>query len=797
LIVSITIFLYVSVNKKKIIRQVTEEIESQLNGQVTIRDIELSFFRNFPHISVLFHNVVITDTMFSAHHHTFFKGKEVFVSLNILKLVNNRPPINGVRLQGGELYLYTDTTGYTNTYLLRSKKDTATAGRQSEAKNELKNILLKNVRFIVDDRIKTKLYDLAINQLKVDIRNKDTRMTLFAKADVLIKSLAFKTARGSYVKNKVLRGKFGMLYQQGSKQLSFDSINIQISGQPFNLSGQFDLAGADPKFQLRIHTRKILYTFIRSALPPKTDTALSIVDIDKPFHANAVITGPLKGGDPKVHITWLVRNTHLNTIFMDFEQATFSGAYTNEVVRGLPRKDPNSKIEIHDFTARWHGLPVTSNKIVILNLSQPLLTCDLTSGFPLTKLNEVIGSKALDVKQGTGTVRLTYSGPLVKNNNTNSFINGTISFKDAVIEYTPRKVEMKKVNGQLVFKNSDVFVENLQCVVLNNAITMQGQARSLLTLINTQPDKANIDWHIKMPLLNLGSFLYLLKSKETGGRQPAQKPTLQTTAQKIDDIIERGRLQVKLNADRLIYKKFEATNAVADITLLEDRYIINNVSMHHSGGHITLKGALLNKLNFHQANLQVKMDNVNVNKVFADFDNFGQDGITAQSLEGKLSANVDASMHINSDGRVIPSSVVSLVDFSLKDGALNNYEPVKKIQQFIFKKRDFDNIRFAELKNRLEIRNQEIKINRMEIQSNVMSMFIEGIYDQKGTTDLSIQIPLNNLKKRGDYYIPENRGVDKKAGSSIFIRGRPGEDGNIKFKLDLFNKFDKEKKAQR
>jgi hypothetical protein len=85
----------------------------------------------------------------------------------------------------------------------------------------------------------------------------------------------------------------------------------------------------------------------------------------------------------------------------------------------------------------------------------------------------------------------------------------------------------------------------------------------------------------------------------------------------------------------------------------------------------------------------------------------------------------------------------------------------------------------------------------MEIQSNVMSMFVEGIYNQKGTTDLSIQIPLNNLKKRGDYYIPENRGVDKKAGSSIFIRGRPGEDGNIKFKLDLFNKFDKEKKAQR
>ncbi|HEY1202504.1 MAG TPA: AsmA-like C-terminal region-containing protein, partial [Niastella sp.] len=262
-----------------------------------------------------------------------------------------------------------------------------------------------------------------------------------------------------------------------------------------------------------------------------------------------------------------------------------------------------------------------------------------------------------------------------------------------------------------------------------------------------------------------------------------------------DDFIERGRFQVKLNAGKLIYKNFEGRNALADITLLNDRYIINNVSMDHSGGHFAVKGNLLSRTNFYQANLEVHMDNVDVSKVFAGFNNFGQDGLTAQSLEGKLSTDIEASMKIDNDGHVIPSTIVSQVDFSLKDGALNNYEPIKKLQRFIFKKRNFDNIRFAELKNRLEISNQEVKINRMEIQSSVMSIFIEGIYNKKGTTDLSIQVPLSNLKKRDDDYNPENIGVDKKGGKSIFIRGKPGEDGNIKFKLDLFKKYNKEKKA--
>jgi hypothetical protein len=81
----------------------------------------------------------------------------------------------------------------------------------------------------------------------------------------------------------------------------------------------------------------------------------------------------------------------------------------------------------------------------------------------------------------------------------------------------------------------------------------------------------------------------------------------------------------------------------------------------------------------------------------------------------------------------------------------------------------------------------------MEIQSSVMSMFVEGVFNKKGTTDISIQVPLSNIHKRGADFNPENIGTDKKAGRSIHLRGRPGPDGNIKFKLDLFNEFKKEK----
>lgn len=794
LFAGISALVYVSLNKKKIIRAITAEMENKINGEVGIGNVELSFFRNFPHISVLFKDMIINDTMHQAHGHTFFKAKEVFARIHIFRLMRNEPPVKGIRVVNGELYLYTDTTGYTNTYLFRSQK-TGSSNSNSSNKISVKTILLKQVHIVINDLQKRKLHEFSVADLKMGLDDRNGLVRTAVKADILVKCLAFNTARGSYIQNKNFRGKFDLLYNMQLKQLSFDSININISGQPFNLSGKLDMAGTHPQFNLRIHTRGIAYDFIRTSLPAPTAKALSIVEIDKPLDADAVIAGALKGGDPKVDVHFRGKNAALKTIFFDFEEAGFTGYYTNEVVAGLPRKDPNSTIVLQDFAASWHGLPVHSRKIEILDLSKPLLSCDLVSDLPLTKLNRLMGSRSLQFKQGSATMRLTYSGPLARNDKTNAYINGVIAFKDAAILYTSRNVELTKLAGRLVFKNSDAYAEHIRCKVLGNDITMEGQVKNLLTLINTEPDKANIDWNIYTPTLRLDAFLFLLRSREKHSGEKNDKPVLNNIANKIDDLLDRGRLQVKLKADKLKYKNFEATNTLADITMLNDRYIINKVIMNHSGGFMELKGALLNRRNFHQANLRVRMDNVDVNRVFADFNNFGQDGITAESLEGKLYADLDADMHIDHEGRIIPASIVSQVDFLLRDGALINYEPVKKLQRFVFKKRDFDNIRFAELKNRLEIGNQEIKINRMEIQSTVMSMFVEGIYNQKGSTDISIQVPLSNLKKRNANYNPENIGVDKKGGSSLFIRGRPGEDGRIRFKLDLFKKFAREKKA--
>ncbi len=794
----IVAFIYVSVNKKSIIKQVTQEIGKKLNGNVSIGDVELSFFRSFPGAAVLLHKVVVTDTMYAQHHHTFFQADELYARLSVMKLIRKEPAVNGIKIEKAAIYLFTYSSGYTNTYLLKPKNDPSPGAPTAAKKDGLNSVVLKDVRITIDDRMKQKLYDAVINNLNLKLDDEEIETAFSAKANILVHSLAFNLPAGSFIKEKIFEGDFDFGINKQLNRLHFDSIDIKISGQPFNISGSFDLGGPDPQFTLGVHTQKISYSFAKTLLTDKISKALSIVDLDKKVNADAKITGPLKGGEPLINVTWAVKKSHLTTPFFDFDDATFTGFYTNEVVAGEPRRDPNSKIVIDKFSASWYGLPVSSANIEILNLYQPLLTCDLTSNFSLPALNEVIGSNTLQLESGEGTINLTYKGPVEKNNNTNSLVNGIVSFKNGTVLYEPRGVELKDVNGRLVIKNSDVVIENLQCIALNNKIFMEGRAKNLLTLANTGPGSVNVEWNIFTPSLNLSSFLYLLNPGKKVSKRSARKSKLSKVAATIDAVLDEGSINLALKATRLSYKKFEATNAIANISLLQDRYVINKVSMDHAGGHIDLNGSLISlKENYHQAKVDVLMNNVDVNKVFAAFNNFGQDGIKAQNIEGKLNAKVNATFELDNDAKAYPNSITSIVDFSLINGALNNFEPIKKLQSFLFKKRDFENIRFAELKDRLEISNQEIKINRMEIESTVMSMYVEGIYSMKGATDMSIQVPLRNLKKRGADYKPENTGIDKKGGASIFIRGRPGADGNIQFKADLFHAYkkSKEKKA--
>lgn len=786
-------YFYISANKKKLIAQANEMISEKIDGVVTNTDADISFFSSFPKIAVRLSNTSITDSMYRVHQHPFFKAKEVFFSLNIFRLISGKPALRTLTIKDATIFLYTSAQGYTNKYLLRSKKDSAGGPKKTNKQISLESVMLQQTHFVLLDEHKDKLHDFMLNKVQLKLDDEGQQLQMQAKADMFINSLAFNLPRGTFLQKTSFAGNFLLTYGKETQVLKFAEIKLLLSGQPFVLTGSFDLGDKNPGFSLKIKADNVTYAEVKKLLPGRIDSSLSMVSLDKPLNATADLYGPLRGGEPYIVVRWEVKNANMKTNFMDFENASFNGYYKNEMVAGLPRKDPNSIISLRNFTASWHGLPVKAHLIDIADLQNPTLTCDLTSAFPLKSLNELIDARSLQLTAGNATVALTYKGPIERNNNTNSFLNGNIHFSNGNVLYTPRNVAMKDVNGDLEFNNSNVFLKDLRCNVLQNQVVMNGSAENVLTLINTEPNKVNVKYHIYSPSLNLASFTYLLAARKNTVAAKAPAKSLGNMASQLDELLEKSRIDIDLNADKILYNRFQGSKLAAAVTILQDRYVLNNVSMLLAGGSMKMNGQLLNNsVASHKANLVANLTNVDVKKLFYGFDNFGQQAIGYNNLQGQLTASTNIELLIDEAAKTVPNTTNGSINFSLKNAVLQKFEPIKKIQKFVFKNRDFDTIQFAELRNKLNIFNGDIVFNRMEIQSSVISIFTEGTYSQRGNTDISVQVPLSNLKKRDEDYIPENIGVDKSGGRSIFLRGRPGNDGDINFKLDLFKKYFKE-----
>jgi hypothetical protein len=784
--------IYFYTNKKSILQSINAQLSKSIAGDVAIADVNLSFFKNFPLLTLRLDNVCVKDSLFKSHHLPLLSARQLFVRLSWSSLFTKKIVVDKIRLEHASINVFTQANGYTNSYLL-NKKNSQPVDTSATAKQpfNLHEIELNDVTINLQDAVKQKQYGFAVKHVTIGFNRLDSIMTAHIDANVLIKGLGFNLSNGSFAVNHVFEGKFDVQFNEKNPELSFKNIPVLLSKQPFVFTGKFTFA-KEPTFNLQIQSKQIEYNFARSLVTPKIAKAVLTVSVEKPFDIEGSIGGSLNSGDPLVNIKWVVKNNIVHNAFIDFTNCSFNGTYTNEVVKNLPKKDPNSKVVATNFMGTWEGFVFTAPNIEINNLTTPNLVCNLTSQADVSTFNNLLETDAIVAQSGKASLYLNYKGPLENHNTTNTDITGKVSLRNASLLYTPKNVVLANCNGDIVFNENDLAVNNLNCDVEGNHIVMQGSATNVLKLVNNAADKINLQWSIYTPSLNLLPLKRLFTTNNPIKKITKKKST-SLKASQINNVLTNSNVTLQFKAAKLQYQKFEATNVKATVLLLENKWLFNNTGLQHAGGNMQANGSLTTvSTNNIRASVILAMQNMDVKKVMNSFNNFGLNGITSNNLSGKFYTNIVANAMLNNELEPYSKTIEAKVFFSLKNGTLINYEPLKAIQKIAFKKRDFTNIAFAELKDTVTVKNEMITINRMEIASSALRMYVTGLYDINGkATDLSFQIPLSNLKKQDSAYIPTNNGTHKDGGASIFIRARPNDNGELKFRYDLFKRFRK------
>jgi hypothetical protein len=779
--------------KKEAIRQqLSAEIGKAIKGQFIVKDLGMNFFNLFPNVSLSMKQVEVRDSAWNRHRQSLLKAQKVLLKIDPFSLLSGNVRISKLVIEDATIDLFSDSSGYTNEYLFTPKSGKATSNKKGF---HLEEVALKNVRIIRSDLIKNKLFDFSFRKLKCDLHDDDDNVRLELKLDGIIHSLAFSTKRGSYAKEKSFDGDFSITFVKVVKQLEFDKVLLRIGNQPYTLSGLFDFS-EKKNFQITISTNKIIYKEATSVLPARLAAKLNQYDVHTPLDVKASISGKMVFGDlPKVNVDANIPRTIINTPVGDFSDISVAGNFSNAAIDAAPYTDENSVLTFRNVDGRYEGIPVTCKKVTIANLDNPFLRCDLKAETKLASFNSVLSSESFDLIDGDATAEVNYAGALMSDTSTS--VNGSVDIRNGSILYEPRNVKLTNIDGKIDFENEDVYVKNLSAEAQGNKVRINAVVKNMLNLLVKDPSKLFVDADINIPSLDLYAFNTMLGSRKK--RVVAKKGKFARVADEIDRFMNDCSIATRVHANHVKYKKFIATDLDADFAMNANIWSLHKIVLHNSDGLISMSGTLTSLSdNDNTADVQANVDNVDVSKLFEAFGNFGLSSLHAENLKGNLTCNAQLHAVLDDKSRIIPSSLFGKIDMSLQNGQLSDFEPLQKMAVFVLKKRDFSKVDFAEIKNTFDINGHMITINKMEIQSNVLGLFVEGMYDIKGeNTDLVVQVPLKYLKKRDPGYKPENQGLDAKTGISVYVRAKSGDNGDIDFKYGLFKKKSVIEKAER
>lgn len=794
IIIFIGLAIYVNIHKKELLVSITRELNRNLNGSLTVGSMEPTFLKGFPGVSVSLRKVEIRDSLFKVHHHSLLTAKDFDISVNAMALLRGTIEIRRVSIHNAEIYLFTDSSGYSNTSIFKKKADAEPKSKEeATSPAEIRKFDLKDVRFIMDNRKGNKLFLFAIQDFSGNVDYPSSGWKADVKLKTLVRSLAFNTKRGSFIKDKLLEGHMDIGYDDSKGIIEVKPNVLNIGDDPFIIGAKFNI-GKDPvDFTINVEARKIRWRSASALLAPNITSRLNQFDLDEPFAVKCIIDGNMgAGGDPSIFVNALIKDNKLTSPGGVVEHCNFAGVFTNNFINGKGFTDANSAIKLYRFSGSYSEMPFTIDTAFIHNLDKPIAMGTFRSKFDVAKLNNVIGEDMLKFTKGTADLKLHYQADIVDFKLNKPVVTGIVSVKNADMSYVPRNVNFKNTSITLDFRGEDLLIKDIRLQSGKSIVFMEGNIKNFLNLYYNAPEKILLSWKMRSPDIYLGEFMGFIGSRKRSVTSKRGKRNVNSSSQ-INEMLDKGRAEINLRVDRLHYNKFLGKNATADILLSNEGLSLKNVSLQHAGGSIKLNGGLMQNGNSNKFSLNTVVSNVNISEFFYSFDNFGLQSLNYKNLKGNFFTKTNVTGSITNEGKLIPRSINGSIVFDLKKGALVGWESIKSVGKFAFPFRDLDNITFDNLNGKFDLRGEKITINPMFINSSVLNMNLEGIYSLGKGTNLYLDVPLRNPKKDEEITDKQEIKARRMKGIVVHVLATDGEDGKIKFKLIRKRDQDKEK----
>ncbi|MFK5982755.1 MAG: AsmA-like C-terminal region-containing protein [Flavobacteriaceae bacterium] len=379
-------------------------------------------------------------------------------------------------------------------------------------------------------------------------------------------------------------------------------------------------------------------------------------------------------------------------------------------------------------------------------------------------------------------------------NNVASSIPELINHSNIELNVTEGSMFYKPANLTLPFskisvriKNKNAFLNNFELNLSNNqSLQLKGKITNFTELFDDSITTNHITSKITAFSKDI-NFSNFIDTFNPNSQKSKKKNNLKTI---LNDLYIKFKLSLHLDFEKLSYNSVILENVNANL-LFKD---INTLSINNAYCYFYHKKLMLDAVFDITQDTQTKfttnfsLDDFAIENLMYSFKNFGYKKLGKPTeITGILNLKADFNGTIDDVEGVNYNSLEADFSYNIKKLSLNNFQPIIDAGNKVFRKKRFEEIKFANINSSLNLKKNIITIPKTNVQSTAFDFFIEGLLDNTSNTDLWISIPLSNLKRRDLTQAPNKKTFDE-AGRKIYLEITANEEGELEHKIFLRNK---------
>ncbi len=741
LLILVTLISLAFIYQERVKEYIHNEINKNYADIVHVEKInDVSILKTFPSLSVEVENIIVKELWENNPKDTLASIAFAYLKINLWDLFQNKITFDEIKLKQGEIYLKQDKFGKFN-FIEEEKKDSNSTLFLDLTKVSLQNIKLSYEHVTTYPNINT--YSIIFNKVafsgNFSEKNYEMNINGFIKTHQIASAGYFTVnEKEVYIEGKCSVDQIKNIYNiqdlilEIEKKLSVKTnAHIVKNREGYLMNANFSLEEAeisDLSTVLSDSALKHIHNLNTSGIFDMQATYVGMLDAIHP---------------PQISIKSHFKNTSFS---IDSLNVQINNAKANLEFH-------NSSQNLQQFTLLLNGFEAEINKGTIHGNARiddvttaPFLKTDIqVERIPASLLNHYLKKNNITLTEPTSKINvhaeILFEQDFSVSKTQPVKYNGTLLFKDFDLHYTKNEpVDLEDINISAAFNNDFLDIQHFSAILGG-----EDEIKASGKISYTESNKAG--FHIHCKTLHLEKALGLFSA--------SGDPS---------DVQDTASLHIFLlgdiNIDRFYYKKIELDHVVASLEYGNQVFQLKNFAFSGFDGEGVFNGTISNSKNRSVFEGAAHLKNINIQKLFSQFENFDQTFITQDNLKGIANLDVNYTIPFNSKGIELPKIMISS-QIKIEKGELNNLQVFQDICDFVQQKKlyatfidyktmssKFKNIKFSTLSNEIIIKDNKIFIPKMNIQTSAMGLEAKGIHSFNNEVNYSFSFYLSELMKK-------------------------------------------------